>query len=45
MFSIPKANAQLVARCTYNPVTHKVKFEDFSKFYPDATTEKVHHVL
>ena len=33
MFQFSKTNAQLVARCTYNPATRKVKFEDFSKYY------------
>ena len=33
MFPVSKSNTQLVARCIYNPVTHKVKFEDFLKYY------------
>ncbi len=36
MFYIPKSNVQLIARCIYNPSTHKVKFENFSKYYNNA---------
>lgn len=36
MFYIPKSNVQLIARCTYNPITNKVKFENFSKYYSNA---------
>lgn len=36
MFQFSKTNAQLVARCTYNHATSKVKFEDFSKYYCNA---------
>nr|DAT77947.1 MAG TPA: hypothetical protein [Caudoviricetes sp.] len=36
MFNVSKSNTQLIARCTYNPSTHKVQFEDFSKYYSNA---------
>lgn len=36
MFRISKVNMQLIARCTYNQVTHKVKFENFLKYYRNA---------
>lgn len=36
MFYIPKSNVQLIERCIYNPSTHKVKFENFSKYYNNA---------
>ncbi len=36
MFNVSKSNTQLIARCTYNPSTHKVKFENFSKYYNNA---------
>lgn len=32
-----KANAQLIARCTYIPKTGKVRFEDFSHYYPSPS--------
>lgn len=36
MFNVSKSNTQLIARCIYNPSTHTVKFEDFSKYYSNA---------
>lgn len=34
-----KTNFQLMARCTYNPATHKANYENFLRYYPSITKQ------